>query len=188
IVGTTLAATILGLPLLAGLRFDFNPLNLRAQDAESVVTLLDLMKGPDTSPNTIDVLKSDLALASATAEKLRQLSEVGRVLTLRRYGSEEQDANLALIEDASFFLQNTLSPDPVDAEPTPTDTRAEIAKLVLDLSDAAQARRVASAEPSDVGRDLDSPAAVQARRLASALEPLVNAPPAALDEVQHALI
>src|SRR5215813_13172581 len=37
IVGTTLAATILGLPLLAGLRFDFNPLNLRAQDAESVV-------------------------------------------------------------------------------------------------------------------------------------------------------
>src|SRR5215475_8764707 len=43
IVGTTLAATILGLPLLAGLRFDFNPLNLRAQDAESVVTLLDLM-------------------------------------------------------------------------------------------------------------------------------------------------
>ena len=34
VVGTTLAATILGLPLLAGLRFDFNPLNLRAQDAE----------------------------------------------------------------------------------------------------------------------------------------------------------
>jgi hopanoid biosynthesis associated RND transporter like protein HpnN len=188
IVGTTLAATILGLPLLAGLRFDFNPLNLRAQDAESVVTLLDLMKVPDTSPNTIDVLKSDLAQASATAEKLRQLPEVGRVLTLQSFVPEEQDGKLALIEDASFFLQNTLSPHEVDAEPTPTETRAVIGKLVLELSDAAQARRVASAELSDVARDLDSPAAVQARRLASVLEPLVNAPPAALDEAQHALI
>ena len=32
IVGVTLGATILGLPLLAALRFDFNPLNLRAQE------------------------------------------------------------------------------------------------------------------------------------------------------------
>ena len=188
IVGTTLAATILGLPLLAGLRFDFNPLNLRARDAESVVTLLDLMKVPDTSPNTIDVLKSDLAQASATAEELRQLPEVGRVLTLQSFVPEDQDAKLALTEDASFFLQNTLSPHEVDAEPSPAETQAVIGKLVLELSDAAQARRVASAELSDLARDLDSPAAVQARRLASVLAPLVNAPPAALDEVQHALI
>jgi uncharacterized protein len=188
IVGTTLAATILGLPLLAGLRFDFNPLNLRAVDAESVVTLLDLMKDPDTSPNTIDVLKSDLAQASATAEELRQLPEVGRVLTLQSFVPEDQDAKLALIEDASFFLQNTLSPHEVDAEPTPAETQAVIGKLVLELSDAAQARRLASADLADVARDLDSPAAVQARRLASVLAPLVNAPPAALDEAQHALI
>src|SRR6516164_7077228 len=188
IVGTTLAATVLGLPLLAGLRFDFNPLNLRAQDAESVVTLLDLMKVPDTSPNTIDVLKSDVAQAAAIAEELRRLPEVGRVLTLQSFVPEDQDAKLALIEDASFFLQNTLSPDEVEAEPTPAETQAAIGKLVLELSDVAQARRLASVELSDVARDLDSPAAVQARRLASVLAPLVHAPPAALDEAQHALI
>src|SRR5262249_29554832 len=174
IVGTTLAATILGLQLLAGLRFDFNPLNLRAQDAESVVTLLDLMKVPDTSPNTIDVLKSDLAQASATAEELRRVPEVGRVLTLQSFVPEDQDAKLALIEDASFFLQNTLSPDEVGAEPTPADTRAEIVKLVLELS--------------EVVHDLEGPAAVQARRLASVLAPLVHAPPAALNEAEHALV
>jgi len=197
IVGTTLAATILGLPLLAGLRFDFNPLNLRAQDAESVVTLLDLMKVPDTSPSTIDVLKSDLAEASATAEKLRHLPEVDRVLTLQSFVPDDQDAKLALIEDASFFLQNTLRPDQVDAEPTPADTRAEIAKLVLELNDvvrdrdgpaAVQARRLASAELNDVVRDIDSPAAAQARRLASALAPLLHASPGVLDEAQHAVI
>ena len=114
IVGTTLAATILGLPLLAGLRFDFNPINLRAQDTELVATLLDLMNDPDTSPNTIDVLGSDLAQVSATVEKLRQLPEVGRVLTLQSFVPEDQDAKLALIEDASFFLQNTLSPDEIE--------------------------------------------------------------------------
>jgi uncharacterized protein len=197
IVGTTLAATILGLPLLAGLRFDFNPLNLRAQDSESVVTLLDLMKVPDTSPNTIDVLKSNLAEALATAEKLRQLPEVARALTLQSFVPDDQDAKLALIEDASFFLQNTLSPDQVDAEQAPADTRAEIGKLLLELSEvvrgidipaAGQARRVASAELNDVVRDLDRPAAVQARRLASVLAPLVQAPSAALDQAQHALI
>jgi hopanoid biosynthesis associated RND transporter like protein HpnN len=174
IVGTTLAVAILGLPLLAGLRFDFNPINLRAQDAESVATLLDLMNVPDTSPNTVDVLGSNVAQVSAMVEKLRQLPEVGRVLTLQSFVPENQDAKLALIEDASFFLQNTLSPDEISAEPTQAETQAAIGKLVTDLSEAT--------------RGLDSPAAMQARRLASALTALANAPPAALNEADSALI
>lgn len=174
IVGITLAATVLGLPLLAGLRFDFNPLNLRAQDTESISTLLDLMNDPDTSPNTIEVLKSNLAQALAVAERLRQLPEVGRVVTLQSFVPEDQDAKLALIEDANFFLQNTLNPDQIDPEPTPAETKAATEKLVSELSDAA--------------RERNSPAAVQAQRLARLLAALVKAPPAALDEARHALI
>src|SRR5262249_8702914 len=123
IVGVTLAATVLGLPLLAGLRFDFNPLNLRAQDTESIATLLELMHDPDNSPNTIEVLKSDLVQASALAARLRQLPEVGRVLTLQSFVPEDQEAKLALIEDANFFLQNTLNPDQIDGEPTCGETQ-----------------------------------------------------------------
>ena len=174
IVGTTLAATILGLPLLAGLRFDFNPLNLRAQDAESVATMLDLMNAPETSPDTLDVLRSNVAQASATAERLRQLPQVGRVLTLQSFVPEDQDAKLALIEDASFFFQNTLSPDEVDAETMPAQAAEAINNLVHDLSDAALG--------------LGSPAAVQARRLASVLALLAAAPATALDGARHALI
>jgi hopanoid biosynthesis associated RND transporter like protein HpnN len=174
IVGLTLAATILGLPLLADLRFDFNPLNLRPQDSESVSTLLELMNDPDTTPNTIEVLKSNLAEALPIAERLRQLPEVGRVLTLQSFVPEDQDAKLALIDDASFFFQNTLNPDQIDPEPTPAETRAAIEKLVPDLSDAA--------------RELDSKSAVQARRLASLLAALAKAPPAALDQAQRVLI
>jgi len=174
IVGLTLAATILGLPLLAGLRFDFNPLNLRPQDSESVSTLLELMNDPDTTPNTIDVLKSSLAEALPIAERLRQLPEVRRVVTLQSFVPEDQEAKLALIDDASFFFQNTLNPDRIDPAPTPAETRAAIEKLIPELSDAA--------------RGLDSPSAVQARRLASVLTASAEAPPAALDEAERVLI
>jgi len=169
-----LAATILGLPLFAGLRFDFNPLNLRAQDSESISTLLDLMNDPDTSPNTIEVLKSNLAQALPIAERLRQLPEVGRVLTLQSFVPEDQEAKLALIEDANFFFQNTLNPDRIDPEPTHAETRAAMEKLVPELHDAV--------------RDLDTPVAVQARRLASLLATLAKAPGAAFDDAQRTLV
>jgi uncharacterized protein len=174
VVGTTLAATILGLPLLTGLRFDFNPLNLRAQETESVSTLLDLMRDPDTSPNTLDILESNLAQASTIAERLRAMPEVSRVLTLQSFVPKDQETKLAIIDDASFFLRNTLNPEQIDAKPTPAETVLAIDKTAHDLGDAA--------------RDLDSPAAVQARRLASQLAALARASPAARDQAEHALV
>src|SRR5262249_49794615 len=152
----------------------FNPLNLRAQDSESISTLLDLMNDPDTSPNTIEVLKSNLAQALPIAERLRQLPEVGRVLTLQSFVPEEQDAKLALIEDASFFFQTPLTPERVDPEPTHAETKSAIEELVPELLDTV--------------RGLNGPTAVQARRLANLLATLAQAPPAALDEAQRALI
>jgi hopanoid biosynthesis associated RND transporter like protein HpnN len=174
IVGTTLVATILALPLLASLRFDFNPLDLRAQDSESISTLLDLMRDPDTSTNTIDILESNLAQASAIAEKLRGMPEVARALTLQSFVPKDQDAKLGIIDDASFFLRNTLNPDKIDTEPTPAETVLAIETTARDLSGAA--------------RDLDSPAAIQARRLANLLTALAKAPPAARDQAEHALV
>jgi uncharacterized protein len=174
VVGTTLAATILGLPLLAGLHFDFNPLDLRAQDAESIATLLDLMQDPDTSPNTIEFLESNLERASAVAERLRLIPQVARVLTLQSFVPKDQDAKLAIIEDSSFFLRNTLNPDQIEAKPTPAETVAEIDKTVHDLSEAAS--------------NLDSPTAQQARRLVSMLAALAKGPPAALEKSEHALV
>jgi uncharacterized protein len=174
VVGLTLAAVILGLPLLGGLRFDFNPLDLRSKQVESVSTLLDLMRDPDTSPNTIDVLEPDLASASALAEKLSGLKEVAKVRTLESFVPKDQDEKLALIDDASFFFENTLTPGQVDPAPTPAQTLEAINKTAADLSGAA--------------KGLDSPAAMQARRLASALDALAKAPPAARDEAERVLV
>src|SRR5271163_560371 len=174
VVGVTLTAVMLGLPLLAGLRFDFNPLNLRSKQVESVSTLLDLMRNPDTSPNTIDILGPDLTIASALAEKLGRLPEVAKVRTLESFVPKDQDEKLAIIDDASFFFENTLTSDPVDPAPTPAETLEAINKTAADLSGAA--------------KGLDSPAAIQARRLASALTALAKAPLAQRDEVERVLI
>ena len=172
VVGVTLTAVILGLPLLGGLQFDFNPLNLRSKHVESVSTLLDLMRDPDTSPNTIDILEPDLASASAMAEKLGKLPEVAKVRTLQSFVPKDQDEKLAIIDDASFFFENTLNPS-VDPAPTPAETLAAISKTAGELSTAAG--------------DQNSPAAAQARRLATALTALAKAPPAVRDEANRVL-
>jgi uncharacterized protein len=174
VVGATLTAIVLGLPLLASLRFDFNPLDLRSRQVESVSTLLDLMGDPDTSPNTIDILEPDLASASALAEKLGRLKEVAKVRTLESFVPKDQDEKLALIDDASFFFENTLTPDQVDPAPTPAQTLEAIDKTAADLSGAATG--------------IDSPAAMQARRLAGALTALAKAPQAERDEAERVLV
>ena len=174
VVGLTLTAVILGLPLLGSLGFDFNPLDLRSKQAESVSTLLDLIADPDTSPNTIDVLKPDLASASALAEKLSELPEVAKVRTLESFVPKDQDEKLALIDDASFFFENTLTPAQVAPAPTPAETLEAINKTAADLSGAA--------------KGFDSPAATQARRLADALTALAKAPEAQRDEAERILV
>jgi hypothetical protein len=132
------------------------------------------MRDPDTSPNTLDILESNPAHATSIAERLRAMPEVARVLTLQSFVPKDQDAKLAIIDDASFFLRNTLSPDQIDAEPTPAETVVAIEKTAHDLGNAAG--------------DLDSPAAVQARRLAGLLAALAKASPEVRDKAQHALI
>ena len=174
VVGLTLAAVILGLPLLRGLSFDFNPLNLRSKHVESVSTLLDLMRDPDTSPNTIDILEPNLAGASAMVEKLKPLPEVAKVRTLESFVPKDQDEKLAIIDDANFFFANTLNPDPIDPAPTPAQTLEAINKTAADLTTTTG--------------DRNTPAAAQARRLASALNALAKASPATREEAERALV
>ena len=174
VVGTTLAAAILASPLLMGLRFDFNPLDLRSRSAESVSTLIDLMNDPDATPNTIEILAHDLPQASAMAERLRALPEAARAQTLQDFIPDDQDAKLAILDDARFFLDNTINPARTEAEPTPDETVAAIVKTARDLSGA--------------GGDRDSSAARQARRLAGLLDGLANAPQARRDEAERAVV
>ena len=136
IVGVTLLATLLGAPLLFKLRFDFNPLNLRSASTESVSTLLDLMREPSTTPNTIDVLTHDLAEATALAAKIAQKTEVTETRTLQSFIPSDQDEKLATIQDTAFFLQNTLNPPSIKPAPSDADDIAAIRATARDLVDS----------------------------------------------------
>ena len=86
--------------------------------AESVATILDLMKDRSTSPYTIEVLAPSLAEAQKEAERLSKLPVVAQVITLASFVPQEQDDKLALIQDAAMLIGPTLQPDEIKAPPT----------------------------------------------------------------------
>ena len=174
IIGATLAGTLLGAPLLFKLRFDFNPLNLRSASTESVSTLLDLMHDPNASPNSIDVLAPDLARATALAARIATVPEVAETRTLQSFVPTDQDEKLAIIQDAGFFLQNTLNPQSVQPAPTDAEDVAAIKALAGDLLDS-------------IG-DANAITAADARRLSLLLNNLAGAPPNSRQVMRDALI
>ena len=109
LIGAGVAA-VAALGCVPFLRFDFDPLHLRSPKVESVSTLFDLMKDPQTSPNTIDVLAPSVDAADKLAGRLSKLPEVGQVLTLKSFVPDDQQAKLAAISDASLLLDTTVNP------------------------------------------------------------------------------
>jgi hopanoid biosynthesis associated RND transporter like protein HpnN len=153
---------VLSLALVPFIRFDSDPLHLRSPKVESMATLNDLMKVPETSPNVIDVLAPNLEEANKIASRLSALPEVGQVLTLSSYVPVDQNAKLTIITDAATLLDTTLAP--FDVRPPPSD--GEVVEAFR--NSAARLRQVAG---SAQGKPADD-----ARRLAAALEKLASGP------------
>ncbi len=177
-IGVLIAAGVLAvgsLALLPQLRFDFNPLNLRSAHAESVATLLDLMKSPDTTPNTIEVLAPSLPFAVALAKRLSALPQVNRALTLASFIPEEQESKLALLGDAAMLLDPALNP--LEVKPPPTDQETIRAM-----------RRTAQALAEVAGPTAAEGAAGDAARLAKALTSLAEGNIAARERAAAALL
>ncbi|MDB5413661.1 MAG: hopanoid biosynthesis-associated transporter HpnN [Rubritepida sp.] len=143
------------------LRFDTNPINLRDPAAESVATWRDLARDPDTNPNTLEVLAPNLPAAQALATRLAALPEVARTMTLADFIPADQDAKLALIQDAAMLLGPALASEPM---PPPDD-----AAVVTALGRAA-AELAPLHGDGQIYRD--------AARLAASLAALANGPPA----------
>lgn len=99
--------------------FDFNPLNLKDDETESVATLLELTRDPESSPYGIDILAPDLATAETVAGRLDALPEVGHSRTLSSFVPEDQGAKLEVIDEIALFMGPALAPAPpaaLDAE------------------------------------------------------------------------
>jgi hopanoid biosynthesis associated RND transporter like protein HpnN len=187
IIIATAAAVIAGLPLLFHVQFDFNPMNLRSPQAESIATYLDLRSDPQTGTNAIDVLAPSLARAREIAARLAQVREVARVVTLDTFIPADQDAKLALIRKAEAALAPAFAEDR-RAPPSDADDVAALrgtAKFLTDIANeesgpgAAAAKRLAA--------DLERLAAADQRVRARAAEVFLAPLAYALDELRELL-
>ena len=173
IVGTLLIA-VAGLPLLYFMKFDFNPINLRNKNAESIATFLDLRKDPNTGANAVNVMAKSEADAKKIAAKLEKVPEVLRVISLDSFVPEHQPAKLKLIAQAARVVDPALNPDQVDAPPSDAEN-VEALKLTVE-----SLRRTAG--------DGNGPGAVAARRLADGLSKLADSDQATRDKAQNIFV
>lgn len=111
---------ILGLGLLILLpqiHFDYNPLDLRNPQSESVSTLIELSK-TDTIPLwSAIVLAPNASKAHQLADQLQQLDTVRAVVTVQNFIPDHQEGKLHIIDELALSLGPILGP-PVSAEPT----------------------------------------------------------------------
>jgi hopanoid biosynthesis associated RND transporter like protein HpnN len=160
IIGVTAGVILLGLPALAKLQFDFDPLHLRPAGSESVATIRELSKDPNAAVNAAQVLAGSPQEAAATAKRLAALPEVAQTRTLDSFVPADQDRKLPLIQRAATALRAALD----RGERSPPSDAENVGAL---RGGAAQLREVAG--------DQKGPGADAARRLAGDLVKLADA-------------
>jgi len=108
--------------IAANIHFDFDPLNMKDPKTESVSTMFDIMKDPDATPYTIQILKPSIKEAQDVADKIEKLPEVDHTITLASFVPSHQTERLAQLEDANLMLDPSLNPSEKLHAPSPADT------------------------------------------------------------------
>src|SRR5262249_43522788 len=101
-------------PFLLRARFEYNPLRLRVQTADSVTAFNEWPPTDGLSRWSVRVLAKDRAAADAAAERLKQLPTVDHTVTLSDFIPEDQEQKLAILEDVALMMA---PPPPSSAAP-----------------------------------------------------------------------
>ncbi len=139
---TALGLGVAAVAILPWLQFDYNPLNLRAQDSDSVATLNALLDAGEAGPWTVTALAANADEAERLTKALAALPSVAQTLTIDDFVPANQDAKLALIADLPLLLGPTVAYAPVTR--TDHDMTATLAALDEFVA-ALQTASVASA-------------------------------------------
>jgi hopanoid biosynthesis associated RND transporter like protein HpnN len=168
----TCAVILVGTPLLAHLRFDFDPLNLKDPQSESMATLLSLKDAPQAGTDDVGVLAPSLAAAQLVAKRLAALPEVARVVTLQSFIPDQQPEKLARIAATADSLMQVLT--------QPAASAASDALRVAALKRLANQLELAA-------EDHPGPGAAPSERLAKTLRQLAGADAARRDRAERAI-
>ncbi|MGZ8184923.1 MAG: MMPL family transporter [Methylobacter sp.] len=100
----TCIIAILSIILVFKVKTDFNPINLRDPNTESVIAFKNLMKDKDTSPMTMSVLAKNEKNVKSLQQKLSGLDSVDKTISLFDLLPSNQEDKLAMIEEMSLIL------------------------------------------------------------------------------------
>ena len=156
VIGTGVGAALICAALLPLVRFDFNPMNLRSSEVESVATLVDLMSDPDLSPNTLEVIRPNLPAADQLAVVFRRDPTVYGARTLSSFIPAGQPEKLALIADAADLMDLTLNPLEAAAPPSDAEVIDSLERAAVKLHQVATADASFRADAGRLGDELDA--------------------------------
>jgi hopanoid biosynthesis associated RND transporter like protein HpnN len=174
VVGGTGLVALLGLPLLYFLTFDFNPIDLRNPNVESVATFLDLRSDPNLGANAINVVAPSLAEAVTAADRLNTLPEVAQTRTLRSFVPEDQARKLKAIQALDKKVGAAVRAE----QPATPPTDAEKISALKSTADLV----------NQVAGTSTSPGATAAKRLAADLSKLAQGDRSGREKVEATFV
>lgn len=116
-----LAVLLIGvgaISILPRLIFDYNPINLRDQSSESVITYKDLIAQHNISLFSIMVMSKDAGEARNMEQRLAKLQSVDKAISIFDFIPQRQTNKLDLIDDISLVLGTDVSIQNGSAPPT----------------------------------------------------------------------
>jgi hopanoid biosynthesis associated RND transporter like protein HpnN len=128
IITVTAILSIAAVVTAPAVRFDFDPLNLKNPNSESVRALRDLLASGQQESYAIAVVAPSLAAANDIAARARALPQVSGAATIASLVPEHQDDKLALIDSTALMLGPSLA-EPRLPPPSPEQTREAIARF-----------------------------------------------------------
>lgn len=142
----TVLLTVGALILLTQVEVDFNPINLRDPNTESVKTFKYLLASKDTSPMTLASLGQSEEQTHQLQTEFEKLPAVEKVMTLFDFIPKNQDEKLGIIEELSLILGPGLEQFP-DTQPG-----AASVEPLLELQKALKAK-IAKGESKGASMD-----------------------------------
>jgi len=101
---TTAVLALASAALMPQVQTDFNPINLRDPNSESVLAFKELTKDKDTTPMTLTVLTQDSDRAKALQRQMEKLSSVDKTLSLFDFVPTGQEDKLFIVEEMATML------------------------------------------------------------------------------------
>lgn len=155
----TLAATVAALALMPQVRFDYNLLNMQDQQGNAVKTFRELLAEPDHSPWHVAVLANNRKETEHLAQRLAELPEVNKVVTILDFVPTEQEEKFSLIQEMALTVGPISIPLP----------QVQIASDTVLAQQYKALRELVAALDQFVAKHPDHPAAAAAGALKASL-------------------